>query len=61
MKDKDGNTKHYEISHSQVLQQRTNKLLTILIILIIGLILGFGFTLIKIDIMNIPTRLIYGW
>ena len=60
MNDKDGNIKHYEISHSQILQKRTNKLLTLLIVLIIALLLGIGYTLIKIDILDIPTRMIYG-
>ena len=60
MKDKDGNVKHYEVSYSQVLQKRTNKLLTLLIVLIAALILGACYTLIKIDILDIPTRMIYG-
>lgn len=59
MKDKDGNLKHYEVSYSQILQKKTNKLLTFLIVLIITLLLGVGYTLIKIDILDIPTRMIY--
>lgn len=60
MNDKEGNVKHYEVSYSQVLQKRTNKLLTILLIVMFALILGLGYTLFKIDILNIPTRVIYG-
>ena len=60
MKDNEGNVKHYEVSYSQVLQKRTNKLLTFLIVLIGALILGIGYTLIKIDLLDIPTRMIYG-
>jgi len=60
MKGKDGKIKHYEVSYSQILQKRANKLLTLLIILIFALILGLGFTLVKIDLMDIPSRIIYG-
>jgi hypothetical protein len=60
MKDKEGNTKHYEVSYSQILQKRANKLLTILIILIATLILSLAYTLIKVDLLDIPTRMIYG-
>lgn len=60
LKDKDGNVKNYEVSYSQVLQKRTNKLLTILIVILFSLMLGLGYTLIKIDIMNIPSKIIYG-
>lgn len=56
-----GEVKSYEVSYSQVLQEKTNKLLTTLIILIVTLLLIIGYTLIKIDALNIPTRLIYGW
>lgn len=60
LKDKDGNIKHYEVSYSQVLQQKTNRLLMLLIILLVALILGIGYTLIRIDIMDIPSKIIYG-
>ena len=60
LKDKEGNVKHYEVSYSQVLQQRTNKLITMLIVLLLALILGLGYTLIKVDLLNIPTRMIFG-
>jgi len=56
---KTGELKNYEISYSQVLQERTNKLLTALIILLFVLLLVIGYTLIKVDALNIPTRLIY--
>ncbi len=60
LKDKDGNVKNYEVSYSQVLQKKTNKLLTILIIVLLSLMLGLGYTLFKIDIMDIPSKIIYG-
>lgn len=60
MDDKEGKVKHYEVSYSQVLQQKTNKLLAFLIILLGALMLGLAFTLIKIDMLNIPSRIIYG-
>ncbi|MBS3171267.1 hypothetical protein J4449_01500 [Candidatus Woesearchaeota archaeon] len=58
---KTGEVKTYEVSYSQVLQEKTNRLLTTLIILIFVLLLVIGYTLIKVDTLNIPTRLIYGW
>ncbi len=60
LKTKDGKVKRYEVSYSQVLQQRTNNLLTALIILILALLLIIGATLYRIDALNIPTRLIGG-
>lgn len=57
---KSGEVKNYEVSYSQILQEKTNKLLTTLIILIFALLLIIGFTLIKIDALNIPTKIIYG-
>ncbi len=54
-----GEVKNYEVSYSQVLQEKTNSLLTTLIILLFALLLIIGYTLIKIDALNIPTRLIY--
>ncbi len=60
MEDKNGNTKHYEVSYSQVLQKKANKLLIALIVLVLALILGLAFTLIRIDMLNIPSRIIYG-
>lgn len=59
--EKTGEVKAYEVSYSQVLQEKTNRLLTTLIILIFVLLLVVGYTLIKVDALNIPTRLIYGW
>lgn len=58
---KTGEVKTYEVSYSQVLQEKTNRLLTTLIILLFVLLLVIGYTLVKIDTLNIPTRLIYGW
>ena len=58
---KTGEVKTYEVSYSQILQEKTNRLLTTLIILLFVLLLVIGYTLIKIDTLNIPTRLIYGW
>jgi len=60
LKTKGSKVKRYEVSYSQVLQQRTNNLLTALIILILALLLVIGFTLYRIDALNIPTRLIAG-
>lgn len=59
MKDKEGKLKRYEVSYSQVLQQKTNKLLTALIILLVVLLLIIGFVLYRIDVGDILTRLIY--
>jgi hypothetical protein len=59
MKDKTGEVKTYEVSYSQVLQEKTNRLLTTLILLILVLLLVIGYTLIKVDALNIATRLIY--
>ncbi|MEK6952910.1 MAG: hypothetical protein AABX29_07900 [Nanoarchaeota archaeon] len=53
-----GKVKRYEVSYSQVLQQKTNNLLTALIILLFVLLLIVGFTLYEIDALNIPSRLI---
>ena len=58
---KTGEVKSYEVSYSQVLQEKTNRLLTTLIILILAMLIVVGYTLIKVDALNIPTRLIYGW
>ena len=58
---KDGKVKRYEVSYSQVLQHKTNKLLTALILLILVLLLVIGFVLLRIDAMDIPSRLIYGY
>jgi len=58
LKNKDGKIKRYEVSYSQVLQKQTNNLLIGLIILILVLLLVIGFTLYRIDALNIPTRLI---
>ena len=55
-----GEVRNYEVSYSQVLQEKTNRLLTTLIILIFSLLLVIGYTLVKIDALNIPTRLITG-
>jgi len=59
--DKEGKIKRYEVSYSQILQKKTNNLLIALIILILVLLLVIGFTLYKIDSLNIPTRIIYGY
>ena len=56
---KTGELKNYEVSYSQVLQEKTNRIITTLIILILALLLVIGYTLIKVDALNIPTRLIY--
>ena len=58
LKDEGGKVKRYEVSYSQVLQQKTNNLLMGLIILLLVLLLVIGFTLYKIDAMNLFTRLI---
>ena len=55
-----GEVRNYEVSYSQVLQEKTNRLLTTLIILIFSLLLVIGYTLLKVDALNIPTRLITG-
>ena len=60
LKGKGGKIKRYEVSYSQVLQQRTNNLLVALMILLLALLLVIGFTLFRIDALNIPTRLISG-
>lgn len=56
---KSGKVKRYEVSYSQVLQQKTNKLLTALILMLLVLLLVIGYVLLKIDAMDILTRLIY--
>ncbi len=56
---KNGKVKRYEVSYSQILQQRTNKLLTALIILILVLLLVIGYVLMRIDAMDAVTRMIY--
>jgi len=58
LKDEKGKVKRYEVSYSQVLQHKTNNLLTALIILLFVLLLIIGFTLYEIDALNIPSRLI---
>ena len=58
LKGEDGKTKRYEVSYSQILQQKTNKLLTGLMVLIIILLAALAYVLIKVDMMNIPTKLI---
>lgn len=58
LKDDKGKVKRYEVSYSQVLQHKTNNLLTALIILLFVLLLIIGFTLYEIDVLNIPSRLI---
>lgn len=60
LKGKEGKVKRYEVSYSQVLQKRTNNLLLALMLLILALLLVIGFTLYRIDALNIPTRLITG-
>lgn len=55
-----GEVRNYEVSYSQVLQEKTNKLLTTLIILIFTLLLVIGYTLVEINVLDIPTRLING-
>lgn len=61
MKGKDGELKRYEVSYSQVLQQKTNKLLTALILLLIVMLLIIGYVLIRIEVGDIITRLIYNY
>ena len=56
---KGGKVQRYEVSYSQVLQKQTNNLLIGLIILILVLLLLLGYTLYKIDALDIPTRIIY--
>lgn len=58
---KDGKVKRYEVSYSQVLQQKTNKLLTALILLLIVLLLIIGYVLIRIDAGDMITRIIYNY
>jgi len=58
LKGEDGKTKRYEVSYSQILQQKTNKLLTGLMVLIIVLLFVLAYVLIKVDMMNLPTRII---
>ena len=60
LKGQEGKVKRYEVSYSQHLQRQTNNLLIGLIILILVLLLVIGYTLYRIDAMNIPTRIIYG-
>lgn len=61
LKSKDGKLKRYEVSYSQVLQQKTNKLLTALILLLVVMLLVIGYVLIRIDAGDIVTRLIYNY
>lgn len=56
-----GEVKNYEVSYSQVLQEKTNKLLTTLIILIFALILIISFVLVEVKTYHIVSRLIYGF
>jgi len=58
IKGKDGKVRQYEVSYSQVLQRQTNKLLMAMIILLLVLLLVLAYVLIKIDLLDIPTRLI---
>lgn len=59
LQDGKGKVKRYEVSYSQILQRRANNLLIALIILILTLLIVIGFTLYKIDSLDIFTRLIY--
>lgn len=61
MTSKDGKIKRYEVSYSQVLQQKTNKLLSALIILLIVMLLIIFYVLFRIDSGDMITRLIYGY
>lgn len=58
LKGEDGKTRRYEVSYSQILQQKTNKLLGGLLVLLVVLLAVLAYVLIKIDMMNIPTKLI---
>ena len=60
LKDKDGNVKTYEVSYSQVLQRKTNKLLLILIILLLMMLATFAYLILWVELLDIPTKLIYG-
>jgi len=60
LKDENGKVKRYEVSYSQHLQKQTNNLLTALILLLLVLLLVIGFTIYRIDALDIPTRIIYG-
>lgn len=61
LKTDEGKVKRYEVSYSQVLQQRTNKLLTALIILLAVMLIAMAYVLIRIDAGDMVTRLIYGY
>ena len=54
-----GEVKNYEVSYSQVLQEKTNKLLTTLTILIFTLILIIAYVLITVESNDIISRIIY--
>ncbi len=54
-----GEVKNYEVSYSQVLQEKTNRLLTTLIILIFTLILIIGYVLVEVNQYDIISRIIY--
>lgn len=54
-----GEVKNYEVSYSQVLQEKTNRLLTTLIILIFTLILIISYVLIEVNQYDIISRIIY--
>lgn len=58
IKGKDGKVRRYEVSYSQVLQRQTNKLLMMLLILLLILLLVMAYVLVRVDLMDIPTRLI---
>ena len=60
LKGEDGKTKRYEVSYSQILQQKTNKLLIALLVLLVVLLGVLAYVLLKIDMLDIPTRIIYG-
>lgn len=56
---KDGKIKRYEVSYSQVLQHKTNRLLTALILLILVLLITVGYVLLRIDAMDVITTLMF--
>lgn len=58
VKGKEGKVKRYEVSYSQVLQRQTNKLLLMMIVLLLLLLLVMAYVLVRVDLMDIPTRII---
>ena len=60
LKDKDGTVKNYEVSYSQVLQKKTNKLLAVLIILLLIMLATFAYIMVWLELLDIPTKIIYG-